>query len=197
VAKVITCRVLHTAEHPGALMHVYLAQPKKPFRYRAGQYVDILVDGEAPRPFSIANAFDQDIIEFHIRHVAQNSYAQKLVQQIKHDKTLSFQGPYGNMQYQKKPRYPLIFIAAGTGIAPCKAIMEEAARDKNPPEVYLYQVTRKILEKTCDKILKNHPHLSKYHIYASGPQEMVFTVQKKLGHPKYFYSDWLTYGVNV
>ena len=181
---------MHYAQQPGQVLRVYLAQPKKPFKYKAGQYVELLVNQEYPKPFSIANAFDAKIIEFHIKINVKNK---NVINQIKKNKTLSFRGPYGKMIYHSKPHYPVIFITAGTGFAPCKAIIEELSRQKKPPLYYSYVVTRQSVDKIYKKILKNHPDLSRYHIYSAGPREMVLDAQKKLGFPTYFYSDWLGY----
>jgi CDP-4-dehydro-6-deoxyglucose reductase len=164
------------------------------------------------------------MIEFHIRHATDNLYTAKLIKQIKELKQLELKGPFGNMRYQKEPPYPLLFLAAGTGLAPCKAIIEKALKDKNHSDIYLYWGARKkedlywhdelIKLKTKIKnfyyipvlssegrvyevVLKNHHDLSQFHIYASGPSEMVFEAQKAFNYPKYFYSDWLNFSSSL
>jgi CDP-4-dehydro-6-deoxyglucose reductase len=217
--KTITGEVLSFQELSGYVMQVITAQPAEKFKYTAGQYVQLLVDNDPPRPFSIANAFDSNIIEFHVRHAPDNVFTQKLIQQIKSQKTLSFTGPFGELRYQAYPKYPLLFVAAGTGLAPCKAIIEEALKDPEHAEIYLYWTVRKPAdlywndqlvewtkktekfkyipiissEERIDKvILKNHADFRKIHVYASGPEEMVKDIQQKFSEPPYFYSDWLS-----
>lgn len=204
------------------ILQIYLVN-NKAFEYRAGQYVELLLPDEAPRPFSIASAPHHEYIEFHIKHVADNLYAKKLVHYIKHNKILELKGPYGKLAYHPTPRLPLLFIAAGTGFAPCKAIIEEALTDKDHAPIYLYWAARKqedlywheklvelqqeiahfhyvpVLsslgkERIYDVVLKDHPDVSHFHVYASGPEEMVLTAQQKFSYPPHFYSDWLDYG---
>lgn len=218
MAKPFTVDVLSHTELSGYVMQVIVSQPAEKFKYTAGQYVQLLVDQNSPRPFSIANAYDPEIIEFHIRHAPNNPFTQKLIQQIKEEKKLSFTGPCGELRYQNYPKHPLLFIAAGTGFAPCKAIIEEALKDKDHPEIYLYWTVRKqsdlywhdqlvawtkktdkfkytpviSTENRIDKVvLKNHADFKKIHVYVSGPEEMVKDIQQKLSEPPYFYSDWI------
>lgn len=217
--NIITVDVLSHTELSGYVMQVIASQPAEKFRYTAGQYVQLLVDQDPPRPFSIANTYDDNSIEFHVRHAPDNPFTKKLIQQIKQDKKLNFTGPFGELRYQAYPKYPLLFIAAGTGLAPCKAIIEEALKDKDHPEIYLYWTVRKQADlywhdklvewtKKTDKfkytpvistedridkiVLKNHMDFRKIHVYASGPEEMVLDIQQKLSAPPYFYSDWLS-----
>lgn len=191
-------------------MQVLLSQPKKPLAYHAGQYVEFLLPDEDPRPFSIANAPNDKLIEFHIRHASENLYTTKLIQQIRDTQKLALGNPLGNMRYHKKPAYPLIFLAAGTGLAPCKAMIEEALKDKHHQEIYLYWCARfkpdlywheelcKLRDKNknfyytsilsavspevrvYDAALRDHSDFSHCHVYASGPAEMVFAAQKAL-----------------
>lgn len=200
-------------------MRVICAQPSEKFKYSAGQYVQFVVGKNPTRPFSIANNYDENILEFHIRHLPENSYTQEVLEQIKTQKKIFFTGPYGELRYQNYPKYPLLFIAAGTGLAPCKAIIEEALKDPDHPEIYLYWTVRKKADlywheelikwtqktakfkytpviSTEDRIdniiLKNHSDFKHMHVYAGGPEEMVKDIQQKLSEPPYFYSDWVS-----
>jgi CDP-4-dehydro-6-deoxyglucose reductase len=223
--KYLECGIIHCQELTGQVMQVLIqAPPENSFHYHAGQYVEFLLDDETPRPFSIANAPHEKVIEFHIRHSPENTYTTKLIKQIRQTKKLYIQGPYGTLRYHAKPRYPLIFLAAGTGFAPCKAMIEEAFRDKNHADIYLYWAARresdlywhseliKLSEnnnnfcyipvlsaqgRVYQSALKQHQDFSSYHVYASGPAEMVFATQEALSayhlNPVHFYSDWLGY----
>lgn len=202
-------------------MRVVASQPSdeaKKFRYTSGQYVQMVVEDYPPRPFSIANAYNGEVVEFHVRHVPDNVFSRKLISHIKSEKHIHFTGPYGQLAYENHPAFPLILIAAGTGFAPCKAIIEEALRDKNHPEIYLYWTVRKpadlywhdelmkltevypnfkytpviSTEQRVDAVvLKHHPDLRKFHVYVGGPEEMVNDLREKFLNPPHFYSDWV------
>ncbi len=188
-------------------MQILLSQSNKPLVYEAGQYCEFLLPDEDPRPFSIANAPHDQLIEFHVRHAPQNLFTTKLIQQIRDTQNLALGNPTGNMRYHNKPDYPLIFIAAGTGLAPCKAMIEEALKDKSHQDIYLYWGARYQSdlywhEELCklrdqvkgfyytpilsaegrvyDAALNDHADFSHKHVYASGPAEMVFATQKAL-----------------
>ncbi|MDX2164546.1 MAG: FAD-binding oxidoreductase [Gammaproteobacteria bacterium] len=216
--KIFSVDVIEYKELSGYVMRVIASQPAEKFHYVSGQYVQIMVDDYPARPFSIANAYDENTIEFHVRHAPDNIFSKKLISHIRDDKQLRFTGPYGQMHYENYPPYPLILIAAGTGFAPCKAIMEEALRDKNHPEIYLYWTVRKhadlywhdelikltkkfsqlkyipviSTEQRVDAVvLKNHVDLRPFHVYVGGPEEMVKDLQEKFFFPPHFYSDWI------
>lgn len=202
-------------------MRVIASQPSEKsekFNYAAGQYVQVMVDDYPARPFSIANAYDENILEFHVRHAPDNIFSKKLIAHIQQDKQLRFTGPYGELRYQKYPKYPLLLVAAGTGFAPCKAIIEEALKDKDHAEIYLYWTVRKhadlywhdelmklskkfprlhytpviSTEQRVDAVvLKNHLDLRSFHVYVGGPEEMVKDLQEKFFFPPHFYSDWV------
>lgn len=189
------------------------------FQYTAGQYIEFLLPHEKPKPYSIANAPNsqgEGILEFHIRHEAANPYSEKLVQYFKEQKNIEIKGPYGKLQYHAAPRLPSILIATGTGLAPCKAIIEQAFLDKHVMPMELYWGARNqedlyfhdellyyaqhhaafsyypVLDtRVYEVVLNRHRDFSGFHVYLGGHQEMVMTAQKLFGHPPYFYSDWV------
>jgi CDP-4-dehydro-6-deoxyglucose reductase len=143
------------------------------------------------------------------------------VNYIRDNKTIKLTGPFGQLRYHTDPKYPLIFIATGTGFAPCKAIIEQALQDKQGERIELYWGAREskdlyfnkellqlsesnnhfsyfpVLEsRVYHAVLARHQDLSHFHLYLSGHQEMVFTAQKLFQFPQYFYSDWLDYKPN-
>jgi len=187
------------------------------FHYQAGQYIEFCLPDEQQRPYSIANA-PSEFLEFHIKHEKGNIYSEKLVDYIRQNKTIQLTGPFGTLQYHTEPKLPLIFVATGTGLAPCKAIIEKALQDDQHARIELYwgasqksdlyyheeliQLTHQardfnyypVLEsRVYHAVLTRHQDLSSFHLYLSGHQEMVFTAQKLFKYPKYFYSDWLDY----
>lgn len=116
--------------------------------YQAGQYIEILQAGSDPKPFSIANAplSDDHHIELDIRHYPNNIYTGAVIDEIKTQKKLQLRGPYGKCLLRKEPDYPLIFLAGGAGIAPIKALIEQALIEKISQPIYLYWGTRIIAD---------------------------------------------------
>lgn len=123
--------------------HVYRvmlqAMTEQPLRYRAGQYIEILCDHEMGRPFSIANApLGEGEIELHVRYVADNPYLEEVMAAITARGQMQLRGPFGHCLYHREPALPTIFLAAGTGFAPIKAIIEQALSEGVTQPMYLY-----------------------------------------------------------
>lgn len=211
-----TFRVNAIRELSEDISQVFLDVQSREFHYQSGQYIHFLLDNEEPRPYSIANASGSQMIEFHIRHEKNNVYAQKLIAQLHQNHCISLTQAEGHMRVVTTPRYPLLFVATGTGFAPCKALIEEALKDKTPPPLTLFWGARfqkdlyfhqelialqqahsefsyipVIGERVYEAVLKKISAFSQFHIYACGHEQMVLSAQKLFSHPPYFYSDWL------
>ena len=90
-----------------------------------GQYLDVLLDQERRRPFSIANHPQVDgSIELHVRHVAGGGFTSWVADTLKEGDTLRIEGPLGTFVPREDSERPMIFMAGGTGFAPVKAIVE-------------------------------------------------------------------------
>lgn len=110
--------------------------------YQAGQYLKILIEDQA-LSYSIANAPLDQHYELHIRHAQNNVYNRALMQQIKHEEKLKLVLPFGECHInQLDPIKPILFIAAGTGFAPIKAIIEVLLATRDPRSFSLYWAAR-------------------------------------------------------
>jgi NAD(P)H-flavin reductase/ferredoxin len=111
----------------------------EPLTYTAGQYADITVPATAPRSagpsrsYSFATACDpaqpSAQVEFFIRKVPGGGFTTWLFTQARTGAALQLRGPYGDFRLQ--PGLPaMVCIAGGSGLAPVKALLEQAIRDK-------------------------------------------------------------------
>jgi CDP-4-dehydro-6-deoxyglucose reductase len=101
-------------------------------RYVAGQYAQLTVPGvpglSEPRCYSFAEAPDRTSPRralFHVRHVPGGVFTGWLFDGDRTGAQLGFSGPHGSFRYQASDR-PLLCVAGGTGLAPIKAILEQA-----------------------------------------------------------------------
>jgi NAD(P)H-flavin reductase len=172
------------------------------FSYTAGQYLEIVLPNTEPRPFSIANK-PSDLLELHIRWLADSPYLVALIDHIKKNRELTIQGPMGRCVYHTTPAYPAILVAGGTGFAPLKAIIEQVLSDglKQPMhlywgartenDLYLNELPTQWIKQSSlfrytptfgstpllqHAVLADYPNLANHHVYASGPFEMVHAV---------------------
>ena len=108
------------------------------FRFRAGQYVEVLTSDGLRRSFSVANApQDPGTVELHVRHVPGGRFTPWVFDGLQTGDTLKIEGPKGGFYLRKEVR-PVIFVAAGTGFAPIKSILLFGMRNKLRGPAILY-----------------------------------------------------------
>ncbi len=113
--------------------------PTERLRYRAGQYVDLLLRDGGRRAFSLANCPADDAhLVLHIRRVPGGTFSGQVFEEIGERSLLRVQGPLGNFFLRTDSERPVVFLAGGTGFAPVKAIIENALLAPPRREMHLY-----------------------------------------------------------
>jgi NAD(P)H-flavin reductase/hemoglobin-like flavoprotein len=118
--------VSHELRAPGVA--VIRLRPSEPLPYRAGQYVPVQVTRwpRAWRPYSIANApRPGGLIELHVRAVPGGQVSNALVHHSVAGETVLLGAAAGAMTLADSGR-DLLCVAGGTGLAPIKALIEQA-----------------------------------------------------------------------
>ena len=113
------------------------------FQFLAGQYLEFLLKDGQRRAYSIANAPDQDgPLELHIRHLPGGLFTDLVFgtknPALKEKDILRFEGPLGSFFLREDSKKPIIFVAAGTGFAPIKSIIEQMQAKKMDRPIHLY-----------------------------------------------------------
>lgn len=107
-------------------------------RFRAGQYLDILLKNGKRRAFSIASKPSQDqLLELHIRHVPNGEFTGQVFSSMKAKSLLRIEAPLGDF-YLRDSERPLILMGGGTGFAPLKSMVEHLLESSLVRPVYLY-----------------------------------------------------------
>lgn len=113
--------------------------------FAAGQYVHLKVPGFDHRPFSIASAPHEPLLEFHIKNNGQKdgkSLSAHIVQELKPGSPISLEGPLGKNHWRAEDSAlagrSLLALAGGLGIAPLKSIIESCLHNRAHPPVHLY-----------------------------------------------------------
>lgn len=104
-----------------------------PLEYTAGEYADIRVPGiiEEIRSYSFARRHDPsrpNVCVFHVRKVPGGQFTEWLHGQNRNGATLEIKGPQGNF-WLRKAEAPMVCVAGGSGMAPIKAMLEQAVAD--------------------------------------------------------------------
>lgn len=126
--KKLPCRVLSIERAASDVIVLKVKLPAtEPFAFRAGQYIDFILDGGRRRSFSIANApAEKGHLELHIRRIDGGSFTRQVFEEMKTRDILRFEGPLGSFCLSSDNTRPAVLIAGGTGFAPIKSIVEDA-----------------------------------------------------------------------
>jgi CDP-4-dehydro-6-deoxyglucose reductase len=116
--------------------------PRSPFKFLAGQYIDVASPAGVKRSYSIASAAaSPDKVELQIRRVVDGELSTYWFEQAKVNDLLRFNGPRGTFFLRPVAGLDLVFLATGTGIAPILSMLSELGtmpEARRPRSVSLY-----------------------------------------------------------
>jgi CDP-4-dehydro-6-deoxyglucose reductase len=113
------------------------------FRFKAGQYVDILLADGQRRSFSIANApHDAGHLELHVRRIDGGRFTSHVFEGMKEKDILRLEGPLGSFWLREDSQRPIVMLAGGTGFAPIKGIVEHVLEAGLQRPITLYWGSR-------------------------------------------------------
>jgi NAD(P)H-flavin reductase/hemoglobin-like flavoprotein len=119
---------------------VLTVRPDRTLPYRAGQYVTIQT-ARWPwmwRPYSVANVPRADgLLRFHVRALPAGWVGGALVRYTKIGDTLLLGHAAGAMTLDPDSDRPILCVAGGTGLAPLKALVEEAIEKDLRRDIHL------------------------------------------------------------
>jgi NAD(P)H-flavin reductase/ferredoxin len=106
--------------------------------FKAGQYLQIVMDDGERRNFSLANATrDNDGAELHIRHVPGGKFSTRILPRLSISSCVQIEVPFGDFYLRNSDR-PVILLASGTGFAPIKSMIETAILSGSVRPMHLY-----------------------------------------------------------
>jgi CDP-4-dehydro-6-deoxyglucose reductase len=116
-------------------------------QYRAGQYVEFILQGGARRAYSIANAPQRlgspPALELHVRHMPGGRFTDHVFGAMKERDILRMEGPFGSFFLREDSSKPMVLLASGTGFAPIKAILEQMQDQRVDRPAVLYWGARR------------------------------------------------------
>ena len=137
--KKLKARVFRIHKMVDDVMMVHLRYPAgQRVRFKAGQYVSILMDDGEKRDFSMANPpRESDGIQLHVRLVKDGAFTSYVFDKLKHGDHLDVEVPFGNFTLRDSDK-PILFVAGSTGFAPIKAMIEDAMEKGIQRDMTLY-----------------------------------------------------------
>src|SRR5579872_3189899 len=112
--KTLPCRIARLRMLAPDVMQVFLRLPAvERLRFQPGQYLDILLEGDRRRSFSIASPpHDSELLELHVRRVAGGGFTEQLFNANALGTLLRIEGPIGQFIYRPGTS-ALLMIAGG------------------------------------------------------------------------------------
>ncbi len=121
--------VIAIERRTATIVELWLRPLEGPIGYLPGEYV-LLEDGEhrlAPRSYSLANAQRPDgLISLLVTRVRDGGTSVWAHERLRVGETVSVSGPYGTFVDDPGSTQPVLFLAAGSGLAPIRALIEAA-----------------------------------------------------------------------
>jgi NAD(P)H-flavin reductase len=126
---------------------VLTVAPDQPFPYLAGQHVTVQTPRwpRVWRPYSVASRPREDgLMTFHVRAVPGGWVSTALVRYTTPGDELILGPALGTMTLGHAEQRDLLCVVGGTGLAPIKAIIEQAIRESSacPREIFLFYGAR-------------------------------------------------------
>ncbi|MDO6824100.1 2Fe-2S iron-sulfur cluster-binding protein [Marinobacter sp. 1_MG-2023] len=97
---------------------------RRELSFHAGQYLSVILPDAEPCYFSIASSPSEQNIELHIQASPEWVSAQKVIDALTSGEAVSLELPHGKACIASAPEKPLLLIAAGTGFAQMKSLVE-------------------------------------------------------------------------
>ena len=117
---------------------------EKNIEYNAGQFVDLKIEGEVIRSYSIANVPDNtNRLEFHIRRVEGGAFSGWAHDQSNVGDRLMVSDSKGHCFYiPERKEQSLLLIGTGSGLAPLEGIVMDALSQGHTGAIHLFHGSR-------------------------------------------------------
>ncbi|WP_404416879.1 NAD(P)H-flavin reductase [Marinospirillum sp.] len=141
--KITTQAVIKSVELLSNNVYQVLLQPEESVEFQAGQYLEIGVTDTIWAPFSIACAPGSQQLELHIQYLPGRETSELLQKQLKDGGELTLCLASGECVLPEQEQ-PLLLVAAGTGFAQMKSLLEEAFKRNWQAPLTLYWGARNV-----------------------------------------------------
>lgn len=185
-ARTLTCQVSEVEDLTPDVFRVRLEGRGEAVAHAPGQYLELKLDDDTWVPFSIANAHRRDgSIELHIQHWPERGNSRRLRELIERSKCLTIRMPSGECVLNEHSQRPLLLIAAGTGFAQMKALLEAALAAEHALPVMFWWAVRErrdlYLESLAREWAETHPNFT-FHAVSETPLGENFAAPRVHAH---------------
>ena len=166
-AKEITAKIGEMVPLTDTILQLTLI-PEQFIDYQPGQYLQIFWQDQA-LSYSIANApLGTHKYELHIRHSRDNTVTKTMLETLARQGEVQLRLPMGNCCLTAFPDHkPLSFLAAGTGFAPVKAMIEQLLFQGDQRPCRLFWGARALNDLYMDdKVKQWQAHVAQFEYYS-------------------------------
>jgi len=126
----------HSAASGISILHLRLPIGQR-VRFRAGQYLQVLLPDGSRRNYSMANPpHESDSLLLHVRHVEGGQFS-AFAAAMQPGQELEVELPFGQVEIDPQSESPLVCVCGGTGFAPVKSLLDDLARRRSARPVTL------------------------------------------------------------
>ena len=117
-------------------------QDNKTLKFKAGQYLEFIMDDNSRRAFSLANPPHENLLELHLKLIKDSKFTQFIINEMQEKSIHRIEAPIGQF-YLRESNKPIVFVAGGTGFAPIKSIIENMHFNNIKRPIFLYRGVNK------------------------------------------------------
>lgn len=143
-------------------VNIVKLKPLVEAKFEAGQYLQVVINDEDKRIFSIGSSPSADLIELHIGAGPEDSYPRGALNHMTDNKVVTLEVGLGNAQLKQNSARPIILMAGGTGFSYTKSIADCLAETQPNQTVLLYwgvkQETSLYAKEEMELWAKKHEH---------------------------------------
>ncbi|MDH5512298.1 MAG: 2Fe-2S iron-sulfur cluster-binding protein, partial [Gammaproteobacteria bacterium] len=191
------------------LLHLQTPRTKR-LQFLAGQSVTLETGNGAEGDYPVASCpCDDRNLHFHLHRQRGNRFVEYVFKKLKFGDIVTLTGPKGDFTLNEESTRSLIFIAHGTGFAPVKSLIEHAMARDVAEIMHLYWLAGEnghYLNNLCrswtdaldnfqytplqaeaskaaselKQVVKDHPDLIGFDIYAAGPEDFLGAIRENL-----------------
>lgn len=131
---------------------------------RAGQYVEVLMEGGQRKAFSVANApLDDGLLEIHVRLSPGSAFADHVFGTMRPGDRLALDGPRGHVAFDPAAPQPVLMVCGGTGFAQIKALVEHSLLHGSRRPLHVFRGAATAADLYLDTLPRRwvlaHPHV--------------------------------------
>ncbi|WP_027830747.1 2Fe-2S iron-sulfur cluster-binding protein [Marinobacter sp. HL-58] len=116
---------------------------RRELSFHAGQYLSVNLPDTDPCYFSIASSPSAELIELHIQATPEWVSAQRVIDALTSGGEVTVELPHGRACLAAAPQKPLLLVAAGTGFAQMKSLVDYLRETSYNEPVKLYWGVRR------------------------------------------------------